>query len=103
MNRGHVPTNRSGACRSGRWTPAGAGRRRCSSRPARSPRSTRKPDVGTPNAFKEAAPSAQATDAPLAANEQGKWKTAEPALPADGAWWKIFNDPTLDKLEAAGR
>ena len=21
-------------------------------------------------------------------------------MPADGAWWKIFNDPTLDKLEA---
>ena len=54
-----------------------------------------KPDVGTPSAFKEAA-----AEAPLTANEQGKWKTAEPSMPADGAWWKVFNDPTLDKLEA---
>jgi multidrug efflux system outer membrane protein len=60
-----------------------------------------KPDVGTPTAFKEAAESSKlAADAPLAASEQGEWKTAEPSMPADGAWWKIFNDPTLDKLEA---
>ena len=33
--------------------------------------------------------------------EAGDWKTAEPAdSQARGAWWEIFQDPTLDGLEA---
>ncbi|WP_197325821.1 efflux transporter outer membrane subunit [Ralstonia solanacearum] len=82
--------------RPGRWTPlalaAALFLAACSLAPT-----YEKPDVGTPGAFKEAA---QPADAPLAAGEQGKWKTAEPSMPADGAWWKLFNDATLDSLEA---
>ncbi|NOZ15092.1 MAG: RND transporter, partial [Betaproteobacteria bacterium] len=64
------------ATRPGRWTPlalaAALFLAACSLAPT-----YEKPDVGTPTAFKEAA---QPTDAPLAAGEQGKWKTAEPSL-----------------------
>ncbi|MGD7278332.1 RND transporter, partial [Ralstonia pseudosolanacearum] len=85
-----------GPARPGRWTPlalaAALFLAACSLAPT-----YEKPDVGTPTAFKEAA---QGADAPLAAGEQGKWKTAEPSMPADGAWWKLFNDATLDSLEA---
>jgi len=84
------------AVRPGRWTPlalaAALFLAACSLAPT-----YEKPDVGTPNAFKEAV---QPPDAPLAAGEQGKWKTAEPSMPTDGAWWKVFNDATLDSLEA---
>ncbi|WP_287495708.1 efflux transporter outer membrane subunit [Pandoraea sp. CB10b_02] len=49
-------------------------------------------DKGTPTAFKEAA---------LPANQAGTWKTAEPSEATErGEWWKVFGDPTLDKLEA---
>lgn len=82
--------------RPGRWTPlalaAALFLAACSLAPT-----YEKPDVGTPGAFKEAA---QPADAPLAAGEQGQWKTAEPSMPADGAWWKLFNDAALDGLEA---
>lgn len=47
-----------------------------------------RPSVDTPVAFKEA---------PLSA---AQWKTAEPAERlARGDWWRVFADPTLDKLE----
>ncbi|MHA6909992.1 efflux transporter outer membrane subunit [Ralstonia pseudosolanacearum] len=89
----------SGPARPGRWTPlalaAALFLAACSLAPA-----YEKPDVGTPAAFKEAAQGAQYAEVPLAAGEQGKWKTAEPSMPADGAWWKLFNDATLDRLEA---
>ncbi|QOK99596.1 efflux transporter outer membrane subunit (plasmid) [Ralstonia pseudosolanacearum] len=88
-----------GPARPGRWTPlalaAALFLAACSLAPT-----YEKPDVGTPTAFKEAAQGAQNAEAPLAAGEQGKWKTAEPSMPADGAWWKLFNDATLDSLEA---
>ena len=43
-----------------------------------------KPAVQTPTAFKEA----------------GTWQQAEPADTVErGAWWKVFHDATLDKLE----
>jgi multidrug efflux system outer membrane protein len=47
------------------------------------------PTVDTPAAWKE----------PLAADERGTWKVAEPseALPR-GEWWKVFRDPVLDGL-----
>jgi outer membrane protein, multidrug efflux system len=49
------------------------------------------PDVEVPARYKELA-----SDEP-----RGTWKEAEPAdgLPR-GEWWKIFNDPVLDRLEA---
>lgn len=47
-----------------------------------------RPAVDTPPAYKEA----PAT---------GPWKAAEPAEAiARGEWWKVFADPTLDRLEA---
>ncbi|MDX5364727.1 MAG: efflux transporter outer membrane subunit [Pseudazoarcus pumilus] len=52
------------------------------------------PEVATPTAFRHAEP--------LAAGEAGKWKTAEPAeAAARGEWWKVFDDPVLDALQAA--
>jgi NodT family efflux transporter outer membrane factor (OMF) lipoprotein len=35
----------------------------------------------------------------LAFKEAGPWAPAVPALPADGAWWKVFGDPALTGLE----
>lgn len=44
-----------------------------------------RPKVNVPPAFKEA----------------GQWKAADgQAAPADATWWKVFDDPTLDELEA---
>ena len=51
-----------------------------------------RPDVTTPAAFKEAPQ--------LSAEQDAKWKQAQPAEEAArGEWWKIFNDETLNKLE----
>ena len=37
---------------------------------------------------------------PLAYKEAGQWKPAEPKdAAARGAWWKIFDDPLLDRIE----
>ncbi len=45
----------------------------------------KKPEMNIPQQFKEA----------------GNWKIAEPGENKDrGEWWKIFNDPELDSLEA---
>ncbi|HEY3645714.1 MAG TPA: efflux transporter outer membrane subunit [Gammaproteobacteria bacterium] len=47
--------------------------------------SYKKPDVATPQAFKE----------------QSGWKPAAlTAMPDSGQWWKIYDDPVLDDLEA---
>ncbi|WP_144632282.1 efflux transporter outer membrane subunit [Bordetella genomosp. 13] len=55
-----------------------------------------RPEVSTPTAFKEAAP---AND--LAGHEAGNWQAAKPSEDAlRGDWWKVFNDPTLDALQA---
>jgi outer membrane protein, multidrug efflux system len=52
------------------------------------------PAVATPTAFRHAEP--------LAAGEAGTWKTAEPSeAAARGEWWKVFDDPVLDALQAA--
>lgn len=52
------------------------------------------PEVATPTAFRHAEP--------LAAGEAGSWKTAEPSeAAARGEWWKVFDDPVLDALQAA--
>lgn len=52
------------------------------------------PEVAVPAAYKEAAPD-------LPAEERGTWKVAEPSEEiARGEWWKVFNDPVLDALEA---
>jgi multidrug efflux system outer membrane protein len=49
-----------------------------------------RPEVETPAQFKE-----------LTAAERGNWKTAQPAeAQPRGEWWKAFNDPILDQLEA---
>src|SRR5205823_4668586 len=49
-----------------------------------------RPDVDTPAQFKELTPA-----------ERGSWKTAQPAeAQPRGEWWKAFNDPVLDSLEA---
>ena len=51
----------------------------------------KRPDVDTPQAFKEA---------PLPASEAGTWKSAQPAEAVQrGQWWTVFNDETLNKLE----
>jgi outer membrane protein, multidrug efflux system len=51
----------------------------------------KRPDVDTPQAFKEA---------PLPASEAGTWKSAQPSEAVQrGQWWTIFNDETLNKLE----
>lgn len=45
-----------------------------------------RPDTQTPEAFREA---------------EGVWKAGEPAAHAEkGAWWTVFNDEVLNKLEA---
>ncbi|WP_251862759.1 efflux transporter outer membrane subunit [Achromobacter sp. Marseille-Q4962] len=50
-----------------------------------------RPASATPAAYKEAA---------LPPAEAGSWKTAQPSEAAlRGAWWKIFNDETLNRLE----
>ena len=43
-----------------------------------------------------------AVDTPRAFSEAGPWKVAEPrdSVPRAG-WWKVFNDPALDSLEAS--
>lgn len=49
------------------------------------------PDASKPAAFKE----------DLAASAGGSWKVGQPAAASDrGDWWTIFNDETLNKLEA---
>jgi multidrug efflux system outer membrane protein len=56
-----------------------------------------RPAVGTPAAYKEAA----ALPAQLPAGEAGSWQAARPAEDAlRGEWWKLFNDPALDALQA---
>ena len=42
-----------------------------------------------------------AVETPAAFSESGPWKVAQPkdGLPKE-AWWKVFNDPVLDGLEA---
>jgi multidrug efflux system outer membrane protein len=49
----------------------------------------KQPEVDVPVRFKE-----------LPAAEQGTWKPAQPSedLPR-GQWWRVFNDPVLDRLE----
>ncbi len=49
----------------------------------------KQPEVEVPARFKELPPA-----------EQGAWKPAQPSeeLPR-GQWWKVFNDPVLDRLE----
>jgi NodT family efflux transporter outer membrane factor (OMF) lipoprotein len=39
------------------------------------------------------------TPAPVAFKEAGPWTPAAPALPSDGTWWTLFDDPVLDGLE----
>lgn len=40
-------------------------------------------------------------EVPAAFKEAGEWKSAEPVDRVDpGAWWRIFNDPVLDGLQA---
>src|SRR5438552_10761481 len=49
-----------------------------------------RPETETPAQFKELTPA-----------ERGNWKTAQPAeAQPRGEWWKAFNDPVLDQLEA---
>src|SRR5690606_6594832 len=51
-----------------------------------------RPEVATPAAFKEA------TLSPEAARQ---WQAAQPKdAVSRGKWWRIFNDPTLDALQA---
>ena len=58
-----------------------------------------RPEVRSPAAFKEAAKISAAKTQPLI--RKGNWKQAQPAEEiARGEWWKIFNDETLNKLEA---
>ena len=53
-----------------------------------------RPEVATPAAYKEA-------PAPLSPVEAGQWRAAQPAEEAlRGEWWKVFNDPALDALQA---
>jgi len=49
----------------------------------------KQPEIEVPARFKELPP-----------EERGAWKPAQPAedLPR-GQWWKVFNDPVLDRLE----
>ena len=55
-----------------------------------------RPQVDTPAAYKEA----RAAQTALPAGEAGSWQQAKPAEDTlRGAWWKLFNDPTLDALE----
>ncbi|MGB3275805.1 MAG: RND transporter, partial [Castellaniella sp.] len=50
-----------------------------------------RPAVEVPGAFKEAR---------LSADEQQRWKAAQPADDlARGRWWAIFKDPALDALQ----
>ena len=61
------------------------------------------PDYRRPAALKsEAVPEAYSVQ--TGTNNFGEWKTAEPAanLPR-GAWWEIFDDTQLSKLETARR
>lgn len=57
------------------------------------------PDYRRPNALKSE-PVPSAFSVPSRTNELGEWKTAEPAanLPR-GAWWEVFGDPELLRLE----
>jgi outer membrane protein, multidrug efflux system len=49
-----------------------------------------RPEIETPAQFKELTPA-----------ERGNWKTARPAESDQrGEWWKVFNDPALERLEA---
>src|SRR5712671_44908 len=49
-----------------------------------------RPETETPAQFKELTPA-----------ERGNWKIAQPAeVQPRGEWWKVFNDPVLDQLEA---
>jgi NodT family efflux transporter outer membrane factor (OMF) lipoprotein len=53
------------------------------------------PDVSMPASFKEAAPEGNPAAAPEA------WKPAEPRDEGQrGEWWRVFDDPLLDSLEA---
>ncbi|PKO58565.1 MAG: RND transporter [Betaproteobacteria bacterium HGW-Betaproteobacteria-19] len=53
-----------------------------------------RPAVGTPTAYKEADPAAEATAA-------ARWKAATPAEEVHrGEWWTVFGDDTLNALEA---
>lgn len=58
-----------------------------------------KPDVGAPNAFKEA-PAQGIVETSNAQTTNGTWKTAQPSeqIPR-GEWWTIFGDSTLNDLE----
>lgn len=50
----------------------------------------KQPEVDVPARYKELGP-----------EERGTWKEAQPAEAAPrGEWWKVFNDPVLDHLEA---
>lgn len=49
----------------------------------------KRPDAPVPVVFKE-----------LAAKERAGWKLSQPADAADkGAWWSVYHDPELDRLE----
>ena len=57
-----------------------------------------RPEADTPAAYKEAAATTAQPSAP--AGNAGSWQQAQPSDDAlRGAWWKIFNDATLDALE----
>lgn len=50
-----------------------------------------RPDAAAPAAFKEA---------PIAAQDAGTWKAAQPSDAAHrGEWWSVFDDATLNQLE----
>lgn len=55
-----------------------------------------RPSINVPAHYKEAAPAQQAN---TAKPPQG-WLAAQPSEADRSEWWKVFGDPTLDKLEA---
>jgi len=60
-----------------------------------------RPAVATPAAYKESAADTADATASLAGHQAGNWQTARPAEDAlRGEWWKVFNDPALDALQA---
>lgn len=48
-------------------------------------------------------PPMPAATAPPARYQAPTHPSASPAMPADGAWWRVFDDPRLDALQAQAR